>query len=65
MSLNKDEYITECKRILFERFYRSDNIFEAWLDRKNFILEDFSPRELIESGRGEKVLQFLEMFKGD
>ena len=36
---------------------------EAWIDRPNELLGNKTPRELVEEGRGDKVLALIESLK--
>jgi hypothetical protein len=67
--VNKDEDKQEIKRLLGDYFHHYEYHFEQWYERTNLHLEDnngnpTSPKELVESGNGKQVINFILFHRG-
>ena len=46
-------------RIKLAGFFTIDSDFEKWYKTKNMYLDDKTPQQLVDSGSGQRVLNFL------
>ena len=52
-------------RLLLEQIYSDPEKIEAWFKSSNRAFHGLSPREIIEIGRTDEVLEFLQSYLND
>ncbi len=62
LKLTKDDQLSKIKQMM-SLYYTSEAKAEEWLDTEHGLLSDqrLTPRELVEKGNGNAVIEFLEM----
>lgn len=52
-------------RLLVEKIFSDPEKIEAWFNDSNPAFHGLSPREMIEIGRSDEVLEFLQAYLND
>ena len=52
-------------RLLLEKIYSDPEKIDAWFNDRNRAFHGLSPREMIEIGRSDEVLGFLQSYLND
>ena len=50
---------------MFKHFINNQERLDAWLDKKNVMLDNKTPRELLESGQEQEVLDLIKKSIGE
>lgn len=58
--MENEEAIKKCKQLVLYYFNQNEYRASLWFSTPNPLLGNISPNDVIEAGRGDKLLKFIE-----